>query len=149
MCSELGVSSDWTGFPLSSFLYNVRDGFFCVGGISPPADVDYDTEYLECNGSLIMIVCYSICTILALFSVNIVLELGSQGLGRALFLGALFAIAALSMYDTLTSFGTGFFGSDIGVLELISFVCLLAGLETYYHDPEPDGQVMTNYVPRR
>ena len=128
----------------------MHDGFKCtILGESPPFNVDYDTEYLNCEGSLLLIMSYSVCTILALFSVGIVLQLGSQALGRSMFLGALFAIAALAMYDTLTSFGDGFFGSDIGTIELISFVCLLAGMETYYYDPEPDGQVVTNYVPRR
>jgi hypothetical protein len=143
------VSSDWAGFPISAFFDNVGDGLNCVMGTSPPLDVDYDTEYLECNGSMALILSYCLCTILSLFSVNIVLQLGNQALGRAMFLGVFFAILGLSIYDTFTSFGNGFFGSDIGLLELISFVCLLAGMEIYYYDPEPDGQVMTAYIPRR
>lgn len=143
------MSSEWVGFPLSSFADNIKDGFRCMGGTSPPLDVGYDTEYLECGGSLALIMSYSLCTIMALFSVGIVLQRGNQALGRAMFLGVFFAIIALAIYDTETSFGSGFFGSDIGTLELVSFVCLLTGMETYYYDPEPDGQVMTNYVPRR
>lgn len=138
-----------SGFPISSLFQNISDGLYCMVGFAPASDVVYNTDYLSCSGSMNLILSYSLCTILSLFCVNIVLQLGNQALGRAMFLGVFLAIIALSIYDTFTSFGNGFFGSDIGVLELISFICLLTGMETYYYDPEPDGQVMTSYVPMR
>lgn len=144
-----GVSSRWDGFPISSFFTNINDGFHCILGRDPSIFAPYDTEYCNCESSLLLILSYSVFTILALFCVDTVLQLGNQALGRAMFLGVFFAIIILSIYDTISSFGDGYFGSDIGLMELFSFACLLTGMETYYYDPEPDGQVMTAYIPSR
>ncbi len=147
--SIVAVASDWTGFPIDRFFSDVSGGFRCLMGKTPEGDPGYDTEYSICEGSVYLILSYVICTIVSLFSVEKVLQLGNQILGRALFIGVFFAIITLAIYDKSQDNGYGFYGSNIGILDIVAFFCLLWGMETYYHDPEPDGQALTSYIPQK
>jgi hypothetical protein len=80
-------------------------------------------------------------------SINSVVTIGSQIVGRAVSGSVLAAFIVLSFYDYLTasSYHSMIFSCHVSVLDVIAMVVLLWGMEVYGRDPEPDVEIITNY----
>lgn len=133
------------GFPLSSFITNSYDGFQCLLGRNPSRHAPYDTIYCDCEYSMWIVIGYVILNIVVIECINKVLQTSNQLLGRCLAASVLVAFVALGIYDTNVDYGYGFFGSNVGIVDIISIILLIYGLEVYGCDNEPDVEIITNY----
>ena len=144
------LSPNPTGFPIMSFMHNMKDGFGCVtGSYNSAKDAEpYTNEYMNCDGNTTLVFGFVVSTALVLLCIDQVLYFKDQILGRAMACSVLFAFATLAVYDyTHPYFGPGLFGSSsVGLADILSIIVLLVGMEIYGRDPEPDIEVITNYV---
>lgn len=78
-----------------------------------------------------------------------VLQISGQVLGRAMAAAVLVAFVALGFYDSNApyDYGVNLFGTNIGFADIISIIVLLAGMEIYGRDPEPEQEAITNFSP--
>lgn len=163
-----GVSNDWGGFPLSSFFTNMSDGLECLWGNDPPPSPPtlYDSADTECHNSMWIILAFVVSNIIVLECIDRVLQLSNQILGRAMALAVLFAFLSLFVYASKESnddddaaaaaaAGNKRFNSNshhsagatnVGYADILSIIILLCGMEVYGRDPEPDVEVITNYI---
>ena len=145
--SFLGISSGWEGFPFDSFFDNVSDGFSCFIGNDPGKFTRYDSAYASCEFNYLLIIGYVISNVVVLECIGRVLQSNNLILGRAIAAAVFLSFLALGLYDTKLGNQHGLFGSAIGYPDILAILILLAGMESYGHDPEPDVEAMTNFSP--
>jgi hypothetical protein len=144
------LSPDPTGFPLSSFWNNMKDGTQCfLGGYDAIDNADsepYNSEYMNCNNCMWLIAGFVISTVMVLLCIDQVLYFRDQILGRVMAVSVCFAFVTLAAYDyTHAYFAKGLFGTNMGLTDVISFVMLLVGMEIHGRDAEPDIEVITTF----
>lgn len=137
-----GISSFWGGFPLDSFFDNVGDGLSCFLGNNPSGFTRYDSAYASCDHSYLLILGYVISNVIVLECIDRVLQSSNQILGRVMAAAVFVAFLALRIYDT-----NGLGSSDVDLLSIISIIVLIAGMEIYGRDPEPDIEAVTTFSP--
>ena len=76
-----------------------------------------------------------------------VLQSNNLILGRAIAAAVFVSFLALGLYDTKLGNQHGIFGSAIDYPDILSIIILLAGMESYGHDPEPDVEATTKFSP--
>jgi len=140
------TTSTWSGFSMSSFHANVVDSLSCIQGHTPNTDDSiYDTAYTSCSHSIFLVVGFVLSTILIQECIGQVLQTSNLLLGRCVASAVFIAFIALGIYDTKVDYGNGIYGSNITFIDMIAVVVLIAGLEMYGEDMEPDVQIITNY----
>ena len=131
---------------MSSFRANVVDSLSCIQGHTPNTDDSiYDTAYTSCSHSIFLVVGFVLSTILIQECIGQVLQTSNLLLGRCVASAVFIAFIALGIYDTKVDYGNGIYGSNITFIDMIAVVVLIAGLEMYGEDMEPDVQIITNY----
>ena len=88
-----------------------------------------------------------ISNVVVLECIGRVLQSNNLILGRAIAAAVFLSFLALGLYDTKLGNQHGLFGSAIGYPDILAILILLAGMESYGHDPEPDVEAMTNFSP--
>jgi hypothetical protein len=127
-------------------------GWKCFLGRTPSdelRDDDMNPYYVECSHSMWLVMAYVFATLGVLISINVVLRINSRLVGKAICAAILVAFIVLWMYDIhFTSHQNNkyIFGGSVGSLDIISMGILLIGMEVYGRDPEPDVELITNYV---
>jgi hypothetical protein len=96
-----------------------------------------------CYDSLWVIIGYVLSNALVVLCMSSVLQLSNQILGRATEAAILTAFLGLWAYDA-RSLGVGMFGANEGIVDLLAIGALVAGMEVYNTDPEPDVEIITN-----
>lgn len=140
------ISGMWKDYPLENLFVNLRDGFRCFFGlVNPYAERYYDTDDMSCAYYAVILVCYVVCTVAVLESVNRILQLNNKILGRSMVVAVFVAFAVLMVYDVVYS--DGIEDNTIGLADFFSIVVLLIGMEVFGRDPEPNVEVITNYTP--
>ena len=92
-----------------------------------------------------LIVSYVISNLVISASLNKVLQTNPNILGRSLSFSVFFAFIALAIYDHCHDKGNfGLFGGTISWVDICSLFLLLAGVEIYGSDPEPDVELIAN-----
>lgn len=127
-----------------SFYY----GWNCFLGYTPPeASRDDDSiQFINCNGSFMLIGTYVLATFAVLASINVVLQYSSQVVGRAVSAAILTAFLVLWMYDLYESRAhpTNYIlGGKVGLFDVFAVLILVIGMEIYARDPEPDVELLT------
>lgn len=138
------------GFPMSSFLHNMQDGYECVIGTYTRGEEEeekeeeelYAKEYMDCRANLWLLLGFVVSTVLVLLCINQVLYFRDQILGRSMAVSVLFAFVTLAAYDSTHKY---FGGNSLGYADIVSMAVLLIGMEIYGRDKEPDIEVITNY----
>lgn len=140
------TTSTWSGFNISSFRTNVIDSLSCIQGNTPNTDDSiYDTAFTSCSYSIFIVVAFVSSNILIQECIGQVLQTSNLLLGRCVAAAVFIAFIALGIYDTKVDYGNGIFGSNITFIDVIAVVVLIAGLEMYGEDMEPDVEIITNY----
>ena len=136
-----------SGFPIRTYVTNVKESWMCFRGITPPNSIfEFDDNTgNSCDGCVWLVLSYVGCTALVIECINHVLQISNQLLGRAMAAAVFVAFIALAIYDKHTNYGAGFFNTNVGVLDIVSVIVLIYGMEIYGRDPEPDVEVITNY----
>jgi hypothetical protein len=141
-----GISNDWKGYPLSSFVDNFWDGLSCWLGADPdPLTALYDTERTSCVLLFWLVLGYVLSTILVLYCVEKILVTNSRILGRTMVVAVLLSFIVAWLYD--------FYYRDLvqdstfGYADILSLIVLLVGMEIFGRDPEPEPELMTNFSP--
>lgn len=141
-----GISNDWKGYPMSSFVDNFWDGFYCWLGEDPdPLTALYDTERTSCVILFWLIIGYVLSTILVLYCVEKILITNSRILGRTMAIAVLLSFCIAWVYDLYYS--DRIQDSTFGYADIFAMVVLLVGMEVFSRDPEPEAELMTNYSP--
>ncbi len=91
-----------------------------------------------------MILAYVLCNAVVVVCMGTVLTLSHQILGRAIEAAILGAFIVLWAYDVNIN-QTSLFGGNEGLLDIFAIVVLIAGMEVYDRDPEPDVEVITKF----
>ena len=141
------MTSGWEGFPLDSFFDNISDGLSCFIGNDPVKFTRYDSAYATCEFNYLLIMGYVISNVVVLECIGRVLQSNNLILGRATAAAVFLSFLALGLYDTKLGNQHGFFGSAIGYPDILAIIILLAGMESYGHDPEPDVEATTKFSP--
>jgi hypothetical protein len=132
-------------FQISTFLINIQEGWQCFRGYRPEHSVFHDDGYADlCSGCFWLVLTYVGCTALVIECINHVLQISNQLLGRAMAAAVMLAFLSLAVYDKNANYGIGIFGTNIGLLDIVSVCVLIYGMEVYGRDPEPDVEVITN-----
>jgi len=140
------TTSTWSGFNISSFHANIVDSFSCIQGNMPNADDSiYDTAFTSCSYSIFIVVGFVLSNIMIQECIGQVLQTSNLLLGRCVAAAVCMAFIALGVYDTNVDYGNGIYGSNISFIDIIAVVVLIAGLEMYGEDMEPDAEIITNY----
>ena len=85
---------------------------------------------------------YVISNVVVLECIDRVLQSSNQILGRVMAAAVFVAFLALRIYDT-----NGLGSNDVDFLDIISIIVLIAGMEIYGRDPEPDIEATTTFSP--
>lgn len=129
-----------------SIFSSVYYGWRCFLGI-PPKETDVD-DIATCEHSIYIIMGYVLSTFIVIMSINSVLQIGNQIVGRAVAGSVLAAFIVLWLYDYLTEGGVNhsvILSCHVSVLDILAIIVLLCGMEVYGRDPEPDVEIITNY----
>lgn len=126
----------------SELFSNIFDGWKCFLGFSSPLEHD-DNTYVDCSESMGVVLGYVVCNAAVVVCMGSVLQLSHQYLGRATEAAILFAFAVLWIYDVHINH-MSVFGGNEGLGDILAIIVLIAGMEVYDRDPEPDVQVITN-----
>lgn len=141
-----GISNNWKGYPLSSFIDNFWDGFYCWLGEDPnPLTALYDTERTSCVILFWLIIGYVLSTILVLYCVEKILITNSRILGRTMAVAVLISFFIAWVYDIYYS--DFIQDSTFGYADILAMIILLIGMEIFGRDPEPEPELMTNFSP--
>lgn len=134
------------GYPIRTLLVNIYDGWGCLRGYVPQDNVfpSDDTDGEMCSGCIWLVFTYVGCTALVIECINHVLQISNQLLGRAMAAAVFLAFMSLALYDENTNYGVGYFGTNVGIADILSVFILIYGMEVYGRDPEPDVEVITN-----
>lgn len=136
MCAALA------GYGTFSALFsNIYDGWKCFLGFQ--GEPQADDLYVDCSESMGVVLGYVVCNAAVVVCMSTVLQLSHQYLGRATEAAILFAFVVLWVYDVHVN-ETSMFRGNEGVGDVMAIVVLIAGMEIYDRDPEPDVQVITN-----
>lgn len=149
--NEIGISNDWKGYPISSFMDNFWDGMYCWLGSDPdPLSSSYDTQNTSCFILFWLIIFYVISTILILYCVEKILIMNNIILGNTMALAVMISFLLAWIYDkyySTISYENHKITSMSGVSDIISIFILLIGMVIFSKDPEPDAELTTNYSP--
>jgi hypothetical protein len=141
----LFLSVDFFGSDISIFL-SAYHGLRCFLGFNPPLQDHEDDAIAMCEGSLLIIIGYVLSTFTVIASINSVLTIGNQIIGRAVEGSVLAAFIVLWFYDYLIRMNHSIFLScHVSICDILVIAVLLAGMEVYSQDPEPDVELITNY----
>lgn len=146
-CICSGITSEWSGYPIDSFFDNIGDGWSCFIGSNPSDYTRYDSSYASCEYSYLLVLGYVISNVVVLECIDRVLQTSNQILGRAMAAAVFVAFLALGIYDTNRNFGNELDGNGVDLYDIIAIIVLLAGMEIYGRDPEPESEQITNFVP--
>ena len=139
-----GVTSHFGAFPMDTFFENISNSLSCLQGKNVYSG-DYNNYNSGCGGSIYLILLYVVSNLVISACLGRVLQHNSTILGRVLAASVFFAFIALAVYDHFTDFGSGgLFGGTITWIDIVSLVLLLAGMEIYGSDPEPDVELVAN-----
>ena len=127
----------------SALLTNTTDGWACFLGFT--AQEEHDDMYVNCSESMGVVLGYVICNAAVVVSMSTLLQLGHQLLGRATEAAILFAFVVLWAYDVHVNRSL-MFGGNGGIIDILAIVVLIAGMEVYDRDPEPDVEVITKHT---
>lgn len=122
---------------------NVYEGWRCFLGFDAVDGID-DDLYVDCSESMGVILAYVLCNAVVVVCMGTVLTLSHQILGRAIEAAILGAFIVLWAYDVNIN-QTSLFGGNEGLLDIFAIVVLIAGMEVYDRDPEPDVEVITKF----
>ena len=145
--SQSVTSNNPIGFPIHSYFTNIYDGIHCLFGYEPQVFSSqswsrqlYDTHYNICDNSINiwLIIFYILSNICILECINRLLKMRQDLLIRSMSIAIFMAFIALGIYDSKVNYGFGLFNTNIGVLDIISLVVLLIGMEVYGRETEPD-----------
>lgn len=125
---------------------NIFHGLECFIGIDPDPT---DHSGNNCSESLWVIIAFVLSNFLVLYFLGKVLQLSNQVVGRAMALAIFVAFIVLWAYDIYINNTRGSFvlSSNVGLCDISAIVILLVGMEIYGRDPEPDEELITNFVP--
>jgi hypothetical protein len=131
-----------------SFYY----GWNCFLGYTPPASSrdDDSIQFINCDGSFVLISSYVFATFAVLASINVVLQYSSQVVGRAVSAAILSAFLVLWLYDLYESRAhpsNYILGGKVGLFDVFAVIILVIGMEIYARDPEPDVELITQNSP--
>ena len=139
-----GVTSHFGAFPADTFFENMQNGFLCLQGEDVKTH-DYNEYNSGCGGSIYLILLYVASNLAISACLGRVLQNNSSILGRVLAVSVFGAFITLAVYDHFTDFGSGgLFGGTVTWIDILSLVLLLAGMEIYGSDPEPDVELIAN-----
>ena len=96
-----------------------------------------------------VIIAFVLANFFVLFYLGKVLQLSNQVVGRAMALAIFVAFIVLWAYDIYINHVRGSFvlSSNVGLCDITAIIILLVGMEIYGRDPEPDEELITNFVP--
>jgi hypothetical protein len=114
----------------------------CFLGNNPSGFTRYDSAYASCDYSHLLVLGYVVSNVVVLECIDRVLQSSNQILGRVMAAAVFVAFLALRIYDT-----NGLGNNDVDFLSIISIVVLIAGMEIYGRDPEPDIEAITTFNP--
>eukprot|EP00598_Pedospumella_elongata_P000390 CAMPEP_0184975124 /NCGR_PEP_ID=MMETSP1098-20130426/6447_1 /TAXON_ID=89044 /ORGANISM="Spumella elongata, Strain CCAP 955/1" /LENGTH=445 /DNA_ID=CAMNT_0027497815 /DNA_START=13 /DNA_END=1350 /DNA_ORIENTATION=- len=124
----------------SALFSNVYAGWRCFLGFD--SHLAEDDMYVDCSESMGVVLGYVICNAAVVVCMGTVLTLSHQILGRAIEAAILLAFLVLWGYDVHVN-NRSLFGGNEGLLDLCAIIVLIAGMEVYDRDPEPDVQIIT------
>ena len=141
-----GITSHFGAYPFDTFFENLSNGFKCVGGVAANTHDYTDYEHHHgCGTSIYLIIGYVISNLVISACLNKVLQTNPNILGRSLSFSVFFAFLALAIYDHFHDMGNfGLFGGTVSWIDICSLGLLLAGVEIYGSDPEPDVELIAN-----
>jgi len=143
-----GLSSGWMGFPITSFGENFWDGLYCWLGQDPDDETSsYDTSHTSCRVVFWLILVYVLSTVLVLQYIDKVLTIKNSVLGRSMVAAVLLSFLAAWVYAS--TFSAQIESSSVGVADFVSIFVLLAGMEVFGKDPDPDPELITSFSPGR
>ena len=119
---------------------NIYNGWRCFFGVD--AAQQYE-GYVDCSESMGVVAGYVLSNAVVVVCMSTVLQLSNQILGRATEAAILTAFVVLWMYDVNIN-NSSMFGGNEGIIDLLAIVVLIAGMEIYDRDPEPDVEIITN-----
>jgi hypothetical protein len=125
---------------LDNLFTNIYDGWKCFFGFQSSLD---DDSYVDCSESMGVVLGYVVCNAAVVVCMSTVLTLSNQILGRATEAAILFAFVVLWVYDVHIN-DSSMFGGNEGLGDILAIIVLIAGMEVYDRDPEPDVQVIAN-----
>lgn len=115
---------------------------------TPRTPYYYDQSECHCTSSiLVYIVLYVICTIIVLQCINKLLDLNYSKLSQIMLLNICVSVSILIAYDIVSGGSYGWFGSHLGIADVLSAVLLLVGVYIYGSQQEPEAELNTNSVP--
>mmetsp|Transcript_16337 Transcript_16337/g.24624 ORF Transcript_16337/g.24624 Transcript_16337/m.24624 type:complete len:420 (+) Transcript_16337:49-1308(+) len=143
-----GISSDWVGYPITSFSENFWDGLYCWLGQDPdPESSSYDTAHTSCRVLFWLIISYVISTVIVLQCIDKVLATNNRVLGRSMAAAVLTSFLGAWIYAN--TFSSNIQNPTIGVADFVSILVLLTGMEVFGRDPDPDPELVTSFSPSR
>lgn len=122
---------------------NIVDGFHCLFGIQPAPSLrhynDHHSDIATCTGltNVSLVLGFAVANILILECVDRLLNMRLDLVGRSMTLAVFAAFIALSIYDRKMNNGYEF----TGLIDVLSILVLVAGMEMYSRDSEPDSEV--------
>lgn len=119
---------------------SIYNGWQCFFGVDLHLQFD---EYVDCSDSMGVVLGYVLSNAVVVVCMSTVLQLSHQILGRATEAAILCAFGVLWLYDVHIN-DSSMFGGNEGLLDIFAIIILIAGMEVYDRDPEPDVQVITN-----
>jgi hypothetical protein len=126
--------------------YHEEHGHFRIGkhGVRTP---HYDLTYTVCDSwNLKLVILYVISNVVIFECVHRILQSHNRLLGQVMSLALISSFIALGLYDSEMDYGMGLFGTTIGLADVTSLGVLLYGLDIYGRDPEPDVEIITDFV---
>lgn len=119
---------------------SIYNGWQCFFGVDLHLQFD---EYVDCSDSMGVVLGYVLSNAVVVVCMSTVLQLSHQILGRATEAAIMCAFGVLWLYDVHIN-DSSMFGGNEGLLDIFAIIVLIAGMEVYDRDPEPDVQVITN-----
>eukprot|EP01041_Mallomonas_annulata_P006707 gene6707-13595_t len=167
----IGITSTYANYPLNGFLSNIYDGFLCLFGFNPSLDNDhlYSIEDASCPNICWFVIAYVLATVILLQAIDRILKFNDGSLVRILSISIMCSFVFLSLYRIITgttssssssssgtegsqishSHGLLFSSNDVSIIDIISVIILVLGMELYGRDPEPEIEAITNFSPRK
>ena len=143
----LGVSSGHLQeYPMSLFFTNIYEGFLCIFYQEAFISGDiFDNKTCDCSLSLLFyILIYVISTIFVLECINKIVQSNTIILNRVMSTSVITSFIALGFYGLESTREYVADQNHIGFADIIALVLLLAGMEIYGNEQEPDIEYLTN-----
>lgn len=122
---------------------NIYDGWKCFLGFD--SNLPHDEMYVDCSDSMGVVLGYVVCNAAVVVCMSTVLQMEHHLLGRATEAAILCAFLVLWIYDVHVN-RTTIFGGNEGLGDVLAIIVLIAGMEVYDKDPEPDVEVIANHA---